>query len=102
MLDHITATTDDDVVSYATVEKKMRDMIAGVDANGNRDEHGRKFLFIVAGNNVDGGCGPSGVVDRFPPHPVRHLRPVFGERASECHDVHLATDDGLEVLSQIF
>ena len=27
---------------------------------------GRKFLFIVAGNNTDGGCGPSGVVDRFP------------------------------------
>jgi len=66
VLDHITATTDEQVVSYATVEKKMRDMIAGVDANGNRDANGRKFFFVVAGNNVDGGCGPSGVVDRFP------------------------------------
>lgn len=66
VLDHITATTDDDVVPYATVEQKMRDMIAGVDANGNRDANGKKFLFVVAANNTDGGCGPSGIVDRFP------------------------------------
>ncbi|HEX7190968.1 MAG TPA: S8 family serine peptidase [Thermoanaerobaculia bacterium] len=66
VLDHITATTDDDVVPYATVEKKMRDMIAGIDANGNRDPNGKKFLFVVAANNTDGGCGPSGIIDRFP------------------------------------
>jgi subtilisin family serine protease len=66
VLDHITASTDDDVVPYATVEQKMRDMIAGVDADGKRDPSGKKFLFIVASNNVDGGCGPSGIVDRFP------------------------------------
>jgi subtilisin family serine protease len=66
VLDHIAATTDEEVVPYSAVEKKMRDMVAGVDANGNRDDRGRKFLFVVAGNNIDGGCGPSGVVDRFP------------------------------------
>ncbi len=54
------------VVAYATVEKKMRDMIAGVDANGRPDPKGRRFLFVVAANNVDGGCGSSGVIDRFP------------------------------------
>ncbi|HEY2830555.1 MAG TPA: S8 family serine peptidase [Thermoanaerobaculia bacterium] len=66
VLDHITSTTDDDVVPYATVEKKMRDMVAGIDANGNRDPNGKKFLFVVAANNTDGGCGPSGIIDRFP------------------------------------
>lgn len=66
VLDHITASTDDAVVSYATVEKKMRDMIAGVDANGNRDPNGKKFLFVVAANNTDGGCGSNGIIDRFP------------------------------------
>lgn len=54
------------VVPYAAVEKKIRDMIAGVDANGRPAPHGRRFLFVVAANNVDGGCGTSGVIDRFP------------------------------------
>lgn len=54
------------VVPYAAVEKKMRDMIGGVDAQGRPDSHGRRFLFVVAANNTDGGCGPSGVIDRFP------------------------------------
>jgi subtilisin family serine protease len=54
------------VVSYAAVERRMRDMIYGVDARGRRDRNGKKFLFVVAGNNLDGGCGRSGFVDRFP------------------------------------
>lgn len=54
------------VVSFASVEKKIREMIGGVDANGNPDPKGRRFLFVVAANNVDGGCGTSGVIDRFP------------------------------------
>src|SRR5207253_8534008 len=54
------------VVSYAAVERRMRDMIYGVDAHGRRDRNGKKFLFVVAGNNLDGGCGRSGYVDRFP------------------------------------
>lgn len=54
------------VVSYAAVEKKIRDMIGGVDANGNPDPNGKRFLFVVAANNTDGGCGATGMVDRFP------------------------------------
>ncbi|HWS72501.1 MAG TPA: S8 family serine peptidase [Thermoanaerobaculia bacterium] len=54
------------VVTYAAVERRMRDMIYGVDARGRRDRNGKKFLFVVAGNNLDGGCGRSGYVDRFP------------------------------------
>ncbi|HYR27222.1 MAG TPA: S8 family serine peptidase, partial [Thermoanaerobaculia bacterium] len=60
------SSSDRAVVSYATVEKKMREMIAGVDATGRPDANGRRFLFVVAANNVDGGCGASGVIDRFP------------------------------------
>ncbi|MGZ8788592.1 MAG: S8 family serine peptidase [Thermoanaerobaculia bacterium] len=54
------------VVTYAAVERKIRDMIAGVDANGRPDANGKRFLFVVAANNTDGGCGPSGTIDRFP------------------------------------
>jgi subtilisin family serine protease len=54
------------VVSYAALEKKIRDMIGGVDANGNPDPNGKRFLFVVAANNVDGGCGAAGMIDRFP------------------------------------
>jgi subtilisin family serine protease len=53
-------------VSYAEVEKKMRAMIGGIDANGNPDPTGKRFLFVLAANNTDGGCGMSGFVDRFP------------------------------------
>ena len=27
--------------------------------------NGKRFLFVVAGNNVDNGCGRTGVVDRY-------------------------------------
>ncbi|HEX7706021.1 MAG TPA: S8 family serine peptidase [Thermoanaerobaculia bacterium] len=54
------------VVTYAELEKKMRTMIGGVDAAGQPDANGRRFLFVVAANNVDGGCGPAGLIDRFP------------------------------------
>lgn len=54
------------VVSFAAVERKIRDMIAGVAANGLPDPAGKRFLFVVAANNTDGGCGPSGRIDRFP------------------------------------
>lgn len=67
VLDRLGLQTDaSTVVPYSTVEKKMRDMIAGVDMNGSRDPNGKKFLFVVASNNTDGGCGASGYVDRFP------------------------------------
>jgi subtilisin family serine protease len=66
VLDHLSSNDAYDAVPYATVEKKIRDMVFGVNANGQRDVHGRRFLFVVAGNNVDGGCGAAGTVDRFP------------------------------------
>ncbi|HEX8152784.1 MAG TPA: S8 family serine peptidase, partial [Thermoanaerobaculia bacterium] len=64
VLERLTAGDVRGAVPYGTVEQKMRDMIAGVDANGNVDASGRRFLFVVAGNNLDGGCGSSGYVDR--------------------------------------
>lgn len=68
VLEHLTATsaTARNAVPFATVEKKMRDMIAGVDASGRPDPKGKRFLFVVAANNIDGGCGASGLIDRFP------------------------------------
>src|SRR6185369_4464970 len=66
VLDRLTSNSSEAVVPYSAVERKMRDMIGGVDMNGNPDPNGKRFLFVVAGNNVDGGCGRSGVVDRFP------------------------------------
>jgi subtilisin family serine protease len=60
------ASSSSSVVTYASVEKKMRNMIAGVDAKGNPDPNGKRFLFVVAANNLDGGCGESGMIDRFP------------------------------------
>ena len=53
-------------VPYGAVEQKIREMIGGVDATGKPDPAGRRFLFVVAANNIDGGCGPSGTIDRFP------------------------------------
>jgi serine protease len=67
VLDRLSATSAEaTVVPYTDVERKINDMIFGVDANGNRDAHGKKFFFVVAGNNIDGGCGRSQMVDRFP------------------------------------
>jgi subtilisin family serine protease len=66
VLERLSNTYNTDPVAYGAVEQKMRDMIGGVDANGRPDPNGRRFLFVVAANNVDGGCGSSGIIDRFP------------------------------------
>jgi subtilisin family serine protease len=66
VLEKLEANPDNAPVTFAAVERKIRDMIGGVDALGNPDSNGKRFLFVVAGNNVDNGCGRSGVVDRFP------------------------------------
>jgi subtilisin family serine protease len=66
VLERLIANPDPRPVPFSAVEQKMRDMIAGVDAHGRHDATGKRFLFVVAGNNVDNGCGRSGVVDRFP------------------------------------
>jgi len=66
VLEKLSSMPDPNPVTYATVERKMREMIDGVDAHGHPDANGKRFLFVVAGNNIDNGCGRSGVVDRFP------------------------------------
>ena len=66
VLEQINGGMDPRPVPFAAVEQKMRDMVGGVDANGRPDPDGKRFLFVVAANNVDGGCGLSGYVDRFP------------------------------------
>jgi subtilisin family serine protease len=72
-------------VRYEAVEQKIRDMIGGVDATGNPDANGRRFLFVVAANNTDGGCGPSGMIDRFPA--------VLGEKTNGLITVGGMTSD---------
>jgi subtilisin family serine protease len=66
VLEKLEGNRDDHPVPFATVERKIRDMIGGVDALGRPDPNGKRFLFVVAGNNIDNGCGRAGVVDRFP------------------------------------
>lgn len=66
VLERLRKSDRGEVVPYEEVAQKMRDMIAGVDASGRRDPDGKRFLFVVAANNVDGGCGPAGIIDRFP------------------------------------
>jgi len=66
MLERLASEPDPSPVPFSSVEQMMRTMIGGVDAKGNPDPNGRRFVFVVAANNIDNGCGPSGVVDRFP------------------------------------
>ncbi|HET7436934.1 MAG TPA: S8 family serine peptidase [Thermoanaerobaculia bacterium] len=67
VLERLSGTSDaTPSVPYSSVAQKMRDMVSGVDAQGRPDPNGRRFFFVVAANNVDGGCGPSGMIDRFP------------------------------------
>ncbi len=66
VLERLANMPDPSPVSFAAVERKIRDMVNGVDAHGRPDSNGKKFLFVVAGNNVDNGCGRAGLVDRFP------------------------------------
>jgi subtilisin family serine protease len=66
VLEQITGGLDAQPVPFAAVERKIVDMVGGVDASGKPDPDGKRFLFVVAANNVDGGCGLSGYVDRFP------------------------------------
>ena len=66
VLEQITGGIDARPVPFAEVEQKIVDMVGGVDANARPDPDGKRFLFVVAANNLDGGCGLSGYVDRFP------------------------------------
>ncbi|HYC90662.1 MAG TPA: S8 family serine peptidase [Thermoanaerobaculia bacterium] len=66
VLERLNGMHSREIVPYAAVEQKIREMIGGVDANGRPDPNGKRFLFVVAANNTDGGCGPAGTIDRFP------------------------------------
>jgi subtilisin family serine protease len=88
-------------VTYETVEQKIRQMIGGVDASGRPDPNGKRFLFIVAANNTDGGCGPSGKIDRFPAvlgHKIDGLVTVGGMTAENL-TWNGSCRDGVEVLA---
>ena len=66
VLERLVPMHDPAPVPFATLEKKIREMIGGVDVTGQPDANGKRFFFVVSGNNVDNGCGRAGVVDRFP------------------------------------
>lgn len=107
VLERLSPNTSEPVVPYAAIELKMREMIEGVDANGNADPNGRHFLFVVAGNNVDGGCGRNGVVDRFPATLGRGIDGIItvGGMTSQNEPWVGACRGGVEVLApaqQIF
>ena len=66
ILEKLASMPDPSPVPFVAVEKKIREMIGGVDADGKPDPNGKRFFFVVAGNNIDNGCGRAGYVDRFP------------------------------------
>lgn len=66
MLERLANMPDAAPVPFSAVARKMHDMVGGVDAYGHPDPNGKRFLFVVAGNNIDNGCGRAGLVDRFP------------------------------------
>ena len=66
VLERLLGNADAHPVPFAAVAQRMRDMINGVDALGRPDPNGKRFFFVVAGNNLDNGCGRAAVVDRFP------------------------------------
>jgi subtilisin family serine protease len=53
---------------FPLFEKKMREMIGGVDANGHPDPNGKRFLFTtIAGNTGPGGqCDSAGNSNLYP------------------------------------
>jgi subtilisin family serine protease len=61
-------------ISYADLERKIREMVAGVDRQGRPDPNGKRFLFVVAAGNVAdpthpgeiGQCGSNDEVVLFP------------------------------------
>ena len=66
VLERLVNNPDPSPVPFSVVEKKIRDMVGGVDAQGRPDPNGKRFFFVVAANNIDNGCGRGGLVDRFP------------------------------------
>jgi subtilisin family serine protease len=101
VLEKLNANRDDAPVTFAAVERKIRDMIGGVDALGRPDANGKHFLFVVAGNNIDNGCGRAGIVDRFPATLGKDLEGLItvGGMTSENSWWPGACHGGLEILA---
>jgi subtilisin family serine protease len=51
---------------FPLFEKKMREMIGGVDANGNPDPNGKRFLFTTIAGNAGGQCDSAGNSNLYP------------------------------------
>jgi subtilisin family serine protease len=51
---------------FPLFEKKMREMIGGVDANGNPDPNGKRFLFTTIAGNTGGQCDSAGNSNLYP------------------------------------
>jgi len=66
VLERLVNMPDPSPVPFSAVERRIREMVQGVDAFGRPDPDGKRFLFVVAANNVDNGCGRDGLIDRFP------------------------------------
>lgn len=77
MLEQLATDPEPNPVPFTAVEKKIRDMIGGVDKDGRPDPNGKRFLFVVAANNLDNGCGAEGLVDRFPATLGKDIRGVI-------------------------
>lgn len=62
-------------VPYSQLEQKIRDMVGGVDRNGNPDPNGKRFLFVIAGGN-SGPTGPNGGLGQCDAKNQVHLFPA--------------------------
>lgn len=51
---------------FPLFEKKMREMIGGVDANGSPDPNGKRFLFTTIAGNTGGQCDANGNSNVYP------------------------------------
>jgi subtilisin family serine protease len=101
VLERLNGMSAREVVPYAAVEQKIREMIAGIDANGRPDANGKRFLFVVAANNTDGGCGPAGTIDRFPALLGQKMDGVItvGGMTADNHSWSGTCRGGVEVLA---
>jgi subtilisin family serine protease len=75
MSDQLAPLAGSNAASHALFEQKVRDMVFGVDAKGNRDANGKHFFFSVAAGNAAepskpgaarGQCGPNYEVALYP------------------------------------
>jgi len=105
-----TATAKNDL-PRSDVERKIRDMIGGVDRNGKPDPEGMRFLFVAAAGNAEepakagdprGQCGPDFEVRLFPASLGNSLRGLITVGGS-TRDNHVwsgsCRGDAVEILA---